>query len=315
MGLFDFLKKKNTLTDNKPTKLAEDKLADHSFSPKEEKADIPVKKSNKDIKPITSIPNMPEEESIVPVEEQKVENEQNQEPYYGDLEKTGILVDLCSVPQEKRDENWFAEFLSNVPLASFKTTEQQVITGPDGFPYFQLELPEPGIQFQCFVLDNMVYDFLLTSGIGVVINSSKAQPDWVFTYGDIFNYAIKKDFYNQDNTHFNKAGEEQITPTDMNNNVMVGQPSEFILPNPARAVLKGFLQYKKIEEPKVLLMTMTTPDKKEAQDLVFNFTPKDFASEEEFQATVQQMQWFLPRHYSLAFFNEDDSLKEHFQAL
>lgn len=312
MGLFDFLKKKDTSKDYKP---AEDKKKE-STSPISEVQETVVKKSNKDIKPLTDIPNVTEQLEQPIASSVAEENlTEAREPYYGDLEKTGILVDLCSVPQEDRDENWFAEFIKNVPLASFKTTEKQVITGPDGFPYFQLELPEPGVQFQCYVLDNMVYDFLLTNGIGVVINSSKAQPDWVFTYGDIFNYAIKKDFYNKDNTNFNRAGEEPITPTDLNNNVMVGQPSEFILPNPARAVLKGFLQFKQIQEPKVLLMTMVTPDKREAQDLVFNFTPQDFPSQEEFQATIQQMQWFLPRHYSLAFFQEDDSLKEHFQTL
>ncbi|PZP52277.1 MAG: hypothetical protein DI598_01120 [Pseudopedobacter saltans] len=313
MGLFDFLKKKNTNTTYQPIKPAEEKKPDSSPTTSLEPSENIVKKSNKDIKPLTDIPPIQEETASEPISNNNTEA--SREPYYGDLEKTGILVDLCSVPLEQRDDNWFAEFISNVPLASFRTTEKQVITGPDGFPYFQLELPEPGVQFQCYVLDNMVYDFLLTNGIGVAINSSKAQPDWVFTYGDIFNYAIKKDFYNKDNTNFNRAGEEQITPSDMNNNVMVGQPSEFILPNPARAVLKGFLQFKQIQDPKVMLMTIQTPDGKEAQDLVFNFTPQDFASEEDFQTTIQQMQWFLPRHYSLAFFQEDESLKEHFQAL
>lgn len=312
MGLFDFLKKKNTNTgtDSKPTTLAQEKKADTNTIPPME--ETPVNKAKKDIKPITDIPNMPTENQSQ--QGSTAENQPNQ-PYFGDLEKTGILVDLCAVPQEKRDNQWFQEFIANIPLASFKTTEQQVITGPDGFPYFQLELPEPGVQFQCYVIDNMVYDFLVTNGLGVVINSSKEQPDWVLTYGDIVNYAIKKDFFNTDDTHFNRGGDEQISPTDMNNNVMVGQPSEFILPAPARTVMRSFLEYKQVKDPKVLLMTTATPDGREAQDLVFNFTPQDFGSEEEFQATAQQLQWFLPRHYSLAFFGENESLKDHFSPL
>jgi|GEM_PF-639889 len=314
MGLFDFLKKKNTGEENKPTNTTADRYSEMPQQPIADTTKNVVKKGSKDIQPLTDIPNMPEENNA-PQTTPDAQATQSTEPYYGDLQKTGILVDLCSVPHEKRDEKWFMEFIANVPFASFKSADPQVITGPDGFPYFHLELPEPGVQFQCYVVDNMVYDFLLSNGLGVVVNAKDGQPDWVFTYGDIVNYAVKKDFYNKDNTNFNRAGEEQITPTDMNNNVMVGQPSEFILPNPARAVLRSFLQFKQVQEPKVLLMTIQTPDKREAQDLVFNFTPQNFSSEEEFQGTVQQMQWFLPRHYSLAFFNEDDSLKEHFLPL
>lgn len=312
MGLFDFLKKKNTNAEHKPTDLVQEKKVETSSPSIPDELARPANKASKDIKPLTDIPNMPQENNA---QQNDPSVDQPNEPYYGDLEKTGILVDLCATPQEKRDENWFHEFITNLPLASFKCGDPQVMTGPDGFPYFQLELPEPGVQFQCYVVDHIVYDFLMTNGMGIVINAKKEQPDWVFTYGDVVNYAIKKDFYNKDNTSFNMGGEHQIVPTDMNNNIMVGQPSEFILPDPTRAVLRSFLQYKQINDPKVLLMTTQTPDGREAQDLVFNFTPKDFASEEEFQATAQQMQWFLPRHYSLAFFGENESLKDHFSPL
>ncbi len=308
MGLFKFLKKKNTIT-GRAAPAEEKNVATKTEAPVE---GVAVKKADKDTKPITDKSNMPTEDNMPPTD--TAENQPNQ-TYFGDLEKTGILVDLCSVPHERRDDRWFHEFMENLPLASFRTTEQQVLTGPDGFPYLHLELPEPGVQFQCYVIDNMVYDFLLTNGLGVAINPSKEQPDWVLTYGDIFNYAIKKDFYNKDNTYFNTSGENQLVPTEMDNNVMVGQPSEFILPAPARAVMRSFLEYKQVKDPKVLLMTTTTPEGREAQDLVFNLTPGDFASEEAFRATAQQLQWFLPRHYSLAFFGENESLKDYFSPL
>ncbi|MFT4202575.1 MAG: hypothetical protein QM610_01560 [Chitinophagaceae bacterium] len=309
MGLFDFLKKKSNSTEIKPGALAEDKRP----VPGQETPTEPIttNKAKKDIQSITEIPEMPTENKAP-----EASAGTTKEPYYGDLEKTGLLVELCAVPLEKRDEKWFREFHANIPLASFKAAEPQVIEGPDGFPYFQLELPEPGVAFQCYVIDHMVPDFLFANGLGVVINASKGEPDWVLTYGDVVNYAIKKDFFNTDNTHFNQGGDKQINPTDLENDVMVGQPAEFVLPAPTRSVLRSFLQkYKNVHDPKVLLMTTRTPDGREAQDLVFNFTPQDFVSEQEFQSTAQQMQWFLPRHYSLAFFSENDSLKEHFQAL
>ena len=60
------------------------------------------------------------------------------EPYYGDLNKTNIIYQLVQTPHQERDGNWQHTFLENVLHASFRCGDPQVITGPDGFPYFQL---------------------------------------------------------------------------------------------------------------------------------------------------------------------------------
>lgn len=296
MGLFDFLKKKNSNTQDT------NKLKYNTVEEKEDKVINPISPATPE--PVVS-------QSISPVSAPK----DVPETYYGDLEKTGILVDLSKVPQEKRNEAWLKSFISNVSLASFKAGDPQVITGPDGFPYFNLLLPEPGETFQCYVIDNMVFDFLATQGLGIVIGANKEQPDWVFTYGDVMNYAVKRDFYNKDNTFFNTEPADNKVTFASDKEIMVGQPSEFLLPKPTRDVLRGFLNFKGIKEPKVLLMSSNSTDGKQVQDLVFNFTPKNFSNEDEFRGTVQQMQWFLPRHYSVTFFDEDSSLKSHFEAL
>jgi hypothetical protein len=90
------------------------------------------------------------------------------EPYIGDLTKTDILFNLVQTSQSERDEKWKQTFLDNIGQASFRCGDPQVITGPDGFPYFQLFLPEPHKEFQCFVIDRMKDDFLLTYSLAKV---------------------------------------------------------------------------------------------------------------------------------------------------
>ncbi|WP_348797247.1 hypothetical protein [Flavobacterium adhaerens] len=225
--------------------------------------------------------------------------EQNQttQPYYGDLEKTQKIYQLVQTPNSERDDNWNSEFLSNIVAASFKCGEPQVITGPDGFPYFQLFLPEPNVSFQCFVIEKMKDDFLLEYGYGVVINPTAEEPDWVLSYGDIVNLHLNNTFYSNEPTLFSKRKKtETITKSEQ---VLIGQPSETLLPIKTRKVLESFLKYNGIESPKVLLL-MRQNEKKEiiSQDLAFNITPNDFESEAIYQNVMLAFAWFLPRHYS-----------------
>ena len=81
------------------------------------------------------------------LKESNHQNEQKTKPYLGDLNKTNEIFQLVNVPQEQRDENWNKSFLFNLSKASFRCGEPQVITGPDGFPYVQLFLPEPNKSF------------------------------------------------------------------------------------------------------------------------------------------------------------------------
>ena len=128
--------------------------------------------------------------------EQPKENNQESkiisEPYLGDLNKTAEIYNLIKIPHSERDENWNTSFLSHLSSASFRCGDPQVITGPDGLPYFQLFLPEPNTSFQCYVIEKMKDDFLLEHGYGVVINPTGNQPDWILSYGDSIPFIFKK---------------------------------------------------------------------------------------------------------------------------
>lgn len=235
------------------------------------------------------------------------------EPYLGDLNKTDILYNLVQTPRNERDEMWQKAFLENIGQASFRCGDPQVITGPDGYPYFQLFLPEPNKEFQCFVIDRMKDDFLLTSGFGVVINPTPNSADWVLSYGDILNLHLNKSFYTTIETPFSK--ETSNTIITANEKVMIGQPSETILPKQTRQLISEFLKMNGVKSPKVLLMMKHNSNGNGvSQDIVFNLTPNNFKDENTYRSVMQTISWYLPRHYSFVGMDEQ-SLGNGFMTL
>jgi hypothetical protein len=230
-------------------------------------------------------------------------------PYYGDLEKTALLDKLFKVPKGQRDKKWESVFLENVADASFSCDTPQVIEGPDRFPYFQLNLPEPNNSFQCFVIKHMKDDFLMEKGFGVVINSAKGEPDWVFSHGDIVNYHIRNEFYTQ-SEDLDLPPHETIKKKE---SVFVGQPSETVLPNQTRAVIRAFFKSIGINDVKLLLMQRAKKDGF-FQELVFNLTPDRFEIKEDYDGVMKSISWFLPRHYTYVSMSES-SMKDSFQPL
>ena len=225
------------------------------------------------------------------------------ELYLGDLQKTEVIFQLVKVPHGERDENWQKSLLANIAQASFRCGDPQVIKGPDGFPYFQLFLPEPGQSFQCFVIEKMAADFLLSSGFGVVLNPTIHQVDWVLSAGDVLNYHLNKEFYTIGKTPFSKATANEIIPKE--EQVMIGQPAESLLPAVTRQLLHTLLNRNGIAEPKVLLMMRKNKDGTDiSQDLVFNFTPQSFDSENRYKSVMRALSWYLPRHYSFVGMDE-----------
>lgn len=223
-----------------------------------------------------------------------------QEGYLGDLAKTQLVAELTLIPRAERDETWVQALLANIPLASFRSGTPQLIAGPDGFPYFQLLLPESGKEFQCFVIDKMVDDFLLQRGYGVVINADQGQPDWILTYGDILNYHLNGTFFTTESLFSKSTTPEEIVTGG--EEIMVGQPSETILPKETRKLLKDFFELNGILDPKVMLM-MRKNGEELSQDLAFNITPEGFESEEHYRNMMQTVTWYLPRHYSIVGLN------------
>jgi hypothetical protein len=229
--------------------------------------------------------------------------------YQGDLGKTKIIESLCETQKDLRDDNWRNRFCREVVDASFACGEPQVLRGPDGFPYFQLELPQPYKEFQCYVIRHMKDDFLLNEGWGVVINAGKKEPDWVFSHGDIVNLHIAKEFYTASD-NWNLPSKEVIEEDE---EVLIAQPSEAFLPAVTRTILRNFLVEAGVNDGKLLLMGRHRPQGI-SQELVFNMTPEKFAKKEQFEAIMRRISWFLPRHYRYVSMPES-SMENNFELI
>ena len=231
------------------------------------------------------------------------------EGYLGDLKKTQVLEELFRIPRENRTEIWKDQFLSNVMEASFQCGSPQLVQGPDGFPYFHLFVPEPGKPFQCYVLNHMANDFLLDKGFGVVIGNDLKNPEWVFTNGDFVNLSVNSEFYSTPP----KLDLEQKEQIDKEEQVLVGQPAENYLPIPTRNILATFLKAQGIANPRVFLM-MRKKQETDLQELVFEIDRDQFESQEQYEAIMRSIGWFLPRHYVYVSMT-GSNFEEHFQDL
>ncbi|HQW01573.1 MAG TPA: hypothetical protein PLR30_03810 [Saprospiraceae bacterium] len=231
------------------------------------------------------------------------------EPYYGDLQKTQILTELFAVAQENRDDAWKHHVIQHLAEASFRSGDPQLLTGPGGFPYFQLLLPEPGTAFECYVLSHMVDDFLFERGWGVVINLKGNQPDWLLTYGDVVNYKLKKEFYSAPQI-------SELPPTGViqqDEQVLVGQPSDSLLPPQVRNAMRQYLEFHGHHGVKIALLTRMT-SQGPVQQLIFDLAPEQFADEPTYQAFLQSLGWFMPQHYIFGSMDAE-VMKGHLQAL
>lgn len=259
-----------------------------------------------------------EESTNVPVEElEKIDEPEtddrasNDAAYLGNLAHTAVIDQLLRVPREERNDEWVGNFLTHVGTASFVCGDPQVIQGPDNFPYFQLFIPEANKPFQCYVLDHMLDDFLLDNGLGVALEPKAGEVEWVLSYGDLLHYSVHRTFAIPNDHLFGRGGEGDETIT-ADEQVLVGAPSELILPLKARGVIREFLKAQGIQEPKVCLMDRSTYGK--GQDLVFNLTPWQFETEAHYRAVMQALGWFLPRYYSYTG-AEERTFQSHFLPL
>jgi hypothetical protein len=209
-----------------------------------------------------------------------------------DLEKTNAVVTLMTTPRDLRDDAWRAAFLEAIVDASMASKTEQVVRGPDGFPYFVLVKPPVAQAFTPFCVSHIL-GHCTSSGIGIVIEPTENEADWVFTYGDLFSLRAYGSFHGDPIDQEESAAAPKIEVLEQDRNVMTGSPSEEFLPAWARRVIAGFLKSAaKIESPGVLVMV--DPSRAPARNLVFNIHPEDFSSHDEFQQIMNAIGWFLP---------------------
>jgi hypothetical protein len=240
-----------------------------------------------------------------------------------DLNQTRELFRLLAVPNANRDEAWRKDFFSAAVNASMVTDPEQVMIGPDGFPYFKLRLPEPGKEITPFCISHIL-DFCLENGIGVSINPHQDGADWVFRYSDLWNLKAKGSLQvieseTSDDEDLRKTVAEssgsqlEVRTPKSNREVFIGAPSQELLPNFARESIKGFLKRLQIySDRSPLCFLLVDPNVKPERSLVFNFFPEDFSDVAEYHQVMHLLSWYIPSWIGLIGIEKNSDMNSNF---
>lgn len=204
------------------------------------------------------------------------------------------LRDHLSEPEEQRGAKWRHRFYDLVETACMRERDPRIFVGPDGFPYFALDVPdddeEPGT--------TSVGDLLNVAterGFGIAISPSDEEAAWVFTYGDLLTRRV---FGSWEFPRIGVPAKEE--PTFRNvlkdaEQLTVTAPPERLLPSYARPLLyRYFTQMLEIADPGVL--ALVSPEQEPPEQLVFRLSRGDFDDDASFEAALAGITWFLPRH-------------------
>jgi hypothetical protein len=193
------------------------------------------------------------------------------------------------MPDSTRTADWEKTFFqlmlsSNVSLMSEAPQE-----GPDGLPYLLVET-KPDSQ-EPFI---NILSWLATRGIGLVVNPGKAFPDYIFTYGMIWNFKEFGSFLTEATIQ-----PEKTFSLDAGEKILAGQPHPQYLPDYVRALLREFFLQQGVLKPRILVI-----GKDDKFDLCFSLESLGNPPQQEHHGVLSAIAWFLPQHYSLALVSE-----------
>jgi hypothetical protein len=122
------------------------------------------------------------------------------------------------------------------------------------------------------------------------------MPDYVFTFGMLWNFVETKRFLVPDIKA--KAGAVDYSK---DKGLIMGPPSEKYLPLYVREIVRQFLQAQGFSEAKVLVIS--SPDYREV-DLVFSTQSLNNLAASQHKKMAEILGWFLPLHYRLVLADE-----------
>lgn len=201
-----------------------------------------------------------------------------------------MLNQLLSVPFDARDEKWVDDFLKEFIGTNIQLLSPDPQEGPDGFPYLMASTDkgdEPSRD---------VITWAAQKGIGLAVNPQKEIADFVFTYGMLWNFAIRGEFF----TAETPTEKGQIILRDKQE-LFAGAPAETFWPPFARQIFKEFLMQQGILQGRFILLS---EKENGPMDLAFSLESLQNPPEPEWDGILEGFSWFFPSHYSLALVSE-----------
>ena len=239
------------------------------------------------------------------------------------VENQNVLRGLLDVKIEMRDEKWEDDFLSHSAQGHFRLLRPDPITGPDGWPYLLVETdlgkklilslteagPGAGSQNENPAEPAInILSWLSTRGIGLVINPTGEIPDFVISYGMIWNYRERGQFISrQEHVQSMQAHAESI---DIGRLKFFEKNISKMLPDYARKVIRDFFADQGLFAVKVLLVK---EEETQPFNLAFSFESMGSPKQEELSGVGEAIAWFLPSHYPILIMSE--TAIPHFELL
>ena len=206
------------------------------------------------------------------------------------------MEDLLKTPIDSRDQQWEESFLKELPQSHFRLIQDTPILGPDNMPYLPVQVVPQGEPAQD------ILNWLGEKGIGMVINPRQGQPDYVLTFGMVWNFLLRKEFM----TAVEGRGAENELHFQQGQQIYAGTPSEDFFPKSVRQIFKNFLLDQGLTQPKIVMLSTDG----ENYDLCFSKESLGNPPQKEWQGILEGFSWFFPLHYSFSIMSEA-SLQEN----
>ena len=195
---------------------------------------------------------------------------------------------LIQLPESRRDDAWENQFLDAMINRRVGLVQPEPQAGPDGWPYLPIQTTGGDEPFARIV------DWCASRGIGLVVNPHKMVPDYVFTYGMLWNFKETGRFLTP--ARLRPAGD-----FDLPKDAVIGEPSAQYLPSFVRQILREFLKGQQFLRPKILVVS--NADFSET-DLVLSIDSLNDLAANQHAILAEALAWFLPTHYHLVFARE-----------
>jgi hypothetical protein len=219
-----------------------------------------------------------------------------------------------SVPEDARSAKWRHHFYDLIERVPLRERDPRIFIGPDGFPYYALDLPAQGEHGNITVAD--LIELATDRGFGIAIEADDEAAAWVFTCGDL---VTRRAFGGYEFPRIGIVPSEEPTFRAVlreTERMEVSAPSDAMLPGYVRPLLHQYFTLTLgISHPGVL--ALVSPDQEPREQLVFRIVRDDFADEEEFEDAISGLTWFLPRHMVVSILPTDviDALDSAFVPL
>ena len=224
-----------------------------------------------------------------------------------DIGATRVLDALFQ--KQERDAAWLNTFYTAAWNASMSVPELYHFDGPDGMPYYRLNIPTPNCDFEAQSLSNLA-TYCVERNAGAAFfaaaDDPETKPQFVLSMGAID--AMLR-FNSPEGDPIDNEGIRSKSMMISAQQVLTASPSRDFLPAyTARALHRYMSRIWGIADPRVHLLV--DPSRSPSRNLVIGRKRSSFSSNQEVSDEMARLLWFLPPKRSLILMPEDWSFDQ-----